>query len=148
MGQTDSLVSAKLCHMPKRVVVICLLLCLGGFFSGWQLSGLLLSAREQAWAWWPVIVVTGGFLCLPAGVGMLMGYRWGRALAVVAFSVGYLVCAAMLATPLLDMDLVRIDLNGNRPDFGVFATASLLLLGVLLLLHWTLFSPPFEDHLS
>lgn len=79
---------------------------------------------------------------------MLMGYQWGRALAVVAFSVGYLICAAMLATPLLDMDLVRIDLNGDRPDFGVHATASLLLLGVLLLLHWTLFSPPFEDHFS
>lgn len=79
---------------------------------------------------------------------MLMGYRWGRALAVVAFSVGYLVCAAMLATPLLDTGFVRIDLNGGRADFGVHATASLLLLGVLLLLHWTLFSPPFEEHLS
>lgn len=79
---------------------------------------------------------------------MLMGYRWGRTLAVVAFSVGYLVCAAMLATPLVDIDLVRIELSGGRPDFGVYATASLLLLGVLLLVHWTLFSSPFEEHLS
>ena len=134
--------------MSKRVVLICLFLCLGGFFSGWQLFGALPTVLGQPPGWWPVIVMGGGFLCLPAGVGMLMGYRWGRGLAVAAFAVGYLVSAALVATPLIDMDLAGLRVNGSRLDFGVHATASLMLLAVLLLLHWTLFSPPFEDHLS
>jgi hypothetical protein len=79
---------------------------------------------------------------------MLMGYRSGRVLASMAFAVGYLGCAALLAAPLLPADWIGISINGNRPDFGVYATVSLLQLGVLLFLHWTLFSPPFEEHLS
>lgn len=81
---------------------------------------------------------------------MLMGYRSGRVLAWVAFSGGYLICAALFAAPLLPADWVGIgiSINGNRSDFGVHATASLLLLGILLSLHWTLYSPPFEEHLS
>lgn len=134
--------------MSKRVIAICLMLCLVGFFAGWQFCGSLLAAREASSGGWSVAVMAGGFLCLPAGVGMLMGYRWGRGLAVAAFAAGYLVCAALLVTPLLDLQLAGTGLNGTRPDFGVYATSSLLLLGILLLLHWTLYSPPFEDHLS
>ena len=81
---------------------------------------------------------------------MLMGYRSGRLLASMAFAVGYLGCAALLAAPLLPADWVGIGIliNDKRPDFGVYATVSLLQLGVLLFLHWTLISPPFEEHLS
>ncbi len=135
--------------MSKRVISICLFLCLVGFFSGWQLSGILMAAAwKQPSGWWPTLVLAGGFLCLPAGVGILMGYRSGRTLAVLAFSVGYLVCAALLAAPLLGADPVGMTVDGSRPDFGVYVTASLLQLGLLLLLHWTLYSPPFEDHLA
>lgn len=137
--------------MSKRVILICLLLCVVGFFSGWQLSGVLASGLwKEPSGWWPALVHGGGFLCLPAGVRMLMGYRSGRLLAAAAFSVGYLVCVALLAAPLLPADWIGIgiSINAKNPDFGVFATASLLLLGILLFLHWTLYSPPFEEHLS
>jgi hypothetical protein len=135
--------------VSKRVILICLLLCVVGFFSGWQLCGVLASgAWKEPSGWWPALVQGGGFMCLPAGVKMLMGYRSGRVLASMAFAVGYLGCAALLAAPLLPADWIGISINGNRPDFGVYATVSLLQLGVLLFLHWTLFSPPFEEHLS
>lgn len=149
--QTDPPVSARLRRVSKRVILICLLLCVVGFFSGWQLCGILMSGSwNEPSGWWPALLFGGGFLCLPAGVRMLMGYRSGRVLASVAFSAGYLVCVALLAAPLLPADWVGIgiSINGNRPGFGVYATVSLLLLGILLFLHWTLYSPPFEEHFS
>ena len=76
-----------------------------------------------------------------------MGYPLGRTLAVLAFGVGYFVCAALLAAPLLET-AHAITINGNPAGFGVHATGSMMLLGVLLLLHWTLYSPPFEEHLA
>jgi hypothetical protein len=146
--QTGPSISVNLRPVSKRVVIICLWLCLVGFFSGWQLSGLLMGAVwKQPSGWWPSLVLAAGFLCLPAGVGILMGYPLGRTLAVLAFVVGYFVCAALLAAPLLPADH-GITIHGSPAGFGVHAAGSLLLLGVLLLLHWTLYSPPFEDHLA
>ena len=134
--------------MSKRVVVICLLLCLAGFVFGWGLSGLLMAAVHGQAMWGAILYQTAGFLSLPAGVGMLMGYRWGRTLAVVAFAVGYVTSAAMLVAPLLPDGFVHLSISGHPVVYGVFATNALLLLGVLLLLHWTLYTPSFEDHLS
>ncbi len=145
--QTGASVFVSLRPVSKRVILICLLLCLAGFFSGWQLSGVLLETWRDSSGWWPALVLAGGFLCLPAGVGILMGYPLGRNLAVLAFCVGYFVCAALLAAPLLET-AHAITINGSPAGFGVHATGSLMLLGVLLLLHWTLYSPPFEEHLA
>ncbi|MEK7951129.1 hypothetical protein [Luteolibacter soli] len=135
--------------MSKRVVIICLSLCLVGCVFGWGLGGLLLTGGyRHPGGWWPMLLLLGGFLCLPAGIGMIMGYRLGRTVAVAAFAVGYLACAAMLVAPLLQAGVIDIAINGSRAGYGVYAAGSLMLLGVVLLLHWTLYTPSFEDHLA
>jgi hypothetical protein len=135
--------------VSKRVVIICLFLCLVGILFGLGLSGLWITGlwgRPEGWL--PTLLYAGGFLCLPAGMAMMLGYPFGRVVAVVAFVVGYLACAAILAAPWLGEGAMHISINGSRAGFEMHAFASLLLLGIVMLLHWTLYTPSFEDHLS
>jgi hypothetical protein len=135
--------------VSKRVIIICLFLCLVGIVFCPGLFGLWITGIwGHPAGWFPTFLSVGGVLCLPAGLGMMLGHRFGRIVAVVAFVVGYLACAAILAAPLLGEGGIHISINGTPAGFGLHAFAALLLLGVVMLLHWTLYTPSFEDHLA
>ncbi|WP_193210470.1 hypothetical protein [Luteolibacter marinus] len=131
--------------MSKRVIIIGVLMCLAGFAFGFLLAGSLLGgAGGQLPGRLLAGFLAAGFALLPAGIGILLGYRFARKLAILPIGAGYLASALLLAAPLIP----AIQVSGPVQGYLACVAVALFVLGLLLLLHWTLYTAPFEDHLS
>lgn len=130
-------------NMSKRVLFVCLSLCLIGLLAGWEILQAFINGRFHA----DVAV-----LFLPISGGLLMGMPVARTAASGVFILSYLIGAWVLVTPLF----TNVDINAaldsrnlsSLSGYPILLVGVLLVVSVLGLLHWLLYSPPFDEHLS
>jgi hypothetical protein len=129
--------------MSKRVLFVSLSLCLIGLLAGWE----MLQGFVGGWFHLNVAV-----LFLPISGGLLMGMPVARTAANGLFILSYLTAAWVLVMPLLTNVDISAALDGRNlsglSGYPVLLVGVLLVVSVLALLHWLLYSPPFDEHLS
>ena len=129
--------------MSKRVLVTCTLLLLLGVAGG--LDSAMAFSRGQ-------IHVNLMVLLLPVSLALFMAMPGARLAATVAFSILYLFLALLLLTPLIGSSASRVQLLPSgapiQLSYAVVFVFVAMIGSVLALLHWMLFSPPFEEHLN
>ena len=90
-------------------------------------------------------------LFAPLALLLLLGIPGSRIIANFVFGLTYLVLAMALAAPMLGGGAVAFG-GGSVPFtsdvYFVVVVFVLFYLAILLLLHWSLFLRPFEDHLG
>jgi hypothetical protein len=125
--------------MSKRVIFTCTLLFLLGVAGCVDSASAFLrgQAHFNLFA-----------LFLPVALVLFLGLPGSRMAATVVFSIHYLFLAFLL----LGSSFVKVSVV--TPDLAIGSSWSLILVFVamlgslLVLLHWMLFSPPFEEHLN
>jgi cellulose synthase/poly-beta-1,6-N-acetylglucosamine synthase-like glycosyltransferase len=85
--------------MPKRILIIGLVFCLGGIHATWEMLSALMDSR---------IFLDVGALMLPVGIGLLRGRARSRWWARVWILIGYAICAIALVIALFNPQSVSI----------------------------------------
>lgn len=128
--------------MSKRVFVTCSLILLLGVAGGLD-SAAAISRGE--------VSINLLILLLPVAIALFMALPGARLGANLVFSVLYLFLAAALVAPSIGLTTTRVQvLRSDLPlmsSFPVVLVFAVMLASLLALLHWMLFSPPFEEHL-
>ena len=127
--------------MSKRVIFISLLLCLFGLWCGWDMIQSCLKSGR--------LVFNTSVFFFPAGCGLLLGHRHARTLASWTLGLFYLglvltVAAAAMATSGIT------NLPGNLVGLSLSSllVAELIALALSMLIHWQLYTQPFDEHLT
>jgi hypothetical protein len=109
--------------LPRRLIVVGVLSCVFGVLAIWD----SVHAYTQGW-------ISLGFiywLCLPVGIGLLLGRASARTWALGLIYVGYVLCALGAAFAVFrstDLDIGRVHGASARPQFLVGAAVVALLL--------------------
>lgn len=85
--------------VPKRVLLIGLLFCLGGVLAIWEVIASAL--RSQ-------LYLNLSVFLLPVGIGLLLGKPWGRLWADIWFVLGYLCCLAIAVMPFISQGNLQV----------------------------------------
>lgn len=141
--------------MSKRVIFISLLLCAFGLWCGWDMIQWFLKGR---------VVINTSVFFFPAGCGLLLGHRHARSSASWTFSLFYVGLVLAVVGTALDFggpiappapgSGVRVttitSIPGMLPQLGmsVLLVAELIALALAMLVHWQLYTPPFDEHLT
>jgi len=126
--------------MSKRVIFTCTLLLLLGL---WGCFETFASFALHVWYFNPLA------LFLPVSIALFMGLPGSRMAATIVFAMAYTILAFLLmGTSFVHVQILRSDL----PVFAVPVSFIILFVVmyacVLSLLHWMLYSPPFDEHLG
>lgn len=124
--------------MSKRVIFTCTVLLLLGT------AGLLDSAAGSARGGWQLNLMA---LFLPAAVALFLALPGARLGASLVFALHY----GLLAMVLAGSTVAGVRLAGAeffQLPYALMATGVVMFGAVLVLLHWMLYSPPFEEHLG
>jgi hypothetical protein len=136
--------------MSKRVIFTCSLLLLLGLWGGYETT-----ASFARGVWYFNLLA----LFLPVAIALFMALPGARIAATVVFSILYLSLALFLALflagismrhismPNVTVQILRSDLPLANPYPFVLVLA-VMFACVLALLHWMLYSPPFDEHLG
>ena len=129
--------------MSKRVITTCTLLLLLGVAGG--LDSAMAFSRGQ-------IHINLMVLLLPVSLALFTAMPGARLAATIAFSILYLFLALVLLAPLIGGSSTQFHvLPVGAPlsvSFAVVFVVVSMIGSLLALLHWMLFSPPFEEHLN
>lgn len=129
--------------MSKRVFITCTLLLLLG------VGGLLDTASAFVH---DAVHINLLILLLPVAIGLFLALPGSRLAASIVFSVLYFFLAMLLLAPLMGPIIPSCQII--HADFFIQSSFSLVFVSVsligslLVLLHWMLFSSPFEEHLE
>ena len=121
----------------------CTVLLLIGIGGAWDVLAGFLANRPS---------FNASALFLPVSVLLFLGIPGARAIASVVFGLCYLILALLLILPLTASLSVTLRFFGS--ESGIEGSYSMLFVvvamfaAVLLLLHWMLYSPPFDEHLG
>lgn len=90
-------------------------------------------------------------LFIPASIALFMALPGARLAANIVFGIIYLALLTLLVAPLIPSAAITLKTFGVQPPFPptfalIFVFVAMLG-SILALLHWMLFSPPFEEHL-
>lgn len=126
--------------MSKRVIFTCTVLLILGLLGLYETFASF--SRGQ-------LSCKVGALFVPVSIVLFMGLRWSRRAATVVFSINYL----FLALPLMGASVARVGiLRADFPmpvnPFQFILLFVVIFACVLALLHWMLYSPAFDEHLS
>jgi hypothetical protein len=125
--------------MSKRVIFTCTVLLLLGLCGGYDIASSFAQGRIQ----FNLFV-----LFFPVSIALFLAVPGSRLAATIVFSILYL----FLALVLVGASMARVVFL--RLDLPMLDASSMLILVVLIfacvlaLLHWMLFSPPFDEHLG
>jgi hypothetical protein len=125
--------------MSKRVIFTCTLLLLHGLSGSYETFA---SFALHRWYFNPAA------LFLPVSIALFMGVSGSRMAATIIFSIIYTILAYLL----MGSSIAHVQLL--RPDLPAFSPFSFVILFVVMygcvlaLLHWMLYSPPFDEHLG
>lgn len=126
--------------MSKRVIFTCTVLLLIG------VQGLfdMLSSFSQGH-----LNINLFALFLPVSIALFMGLPGSRIAATAVFSINYSFLALLLiGTSIARVQILRSDLLLFANPFPIIIVFVVMLACVLALLHWMLYSPPFDEHLG
>jgi hypothetical protein len=127
--------------MSKRVIFTCTLILLMGLLAAWDMFAHLQAGR---------LYLNIGVFFIPIGIGLFLGMPSARTSAVVVFSLTYALCGFVLIVSMFGRTSIQI-FGIDHPlanGFPFVFVAVAIICAVAGLIHWTLYSPPFEDHLS
>lgn len=134
--------------MSKRVLFVCLSLCVIGLLALWESVRVLTGADSQTRASAPYVAI----LFLPIGCGLLFGSTFARTAATGVFILSYLIGAWMLLAPLFVTASAAIATDTREAawmsGYPVLLVGVSLVISVLGILHWLMYSTAFEKHLS
>jgi hypothetical protein len=129
--------------MSKRVIATCSLLLLLGVAGG--LDSLAAFSRGQ-------VHINLLILLLPVAISLFVALPGARLGATIVFSILYLFLALLLLAPMIGPTVTQVQFFRSElpfmSSFSVVLVFVAMLGSVLALLHWMLFSPPFEEHLN
>ena len=129
--------------MSKRVLFVCLSLFVIGLLSAWDIFLSLLNGRPNA---------TVAVLFLPASLGLMLGFRFARTAACWVFILSYLTGAGALLMPLFATAGEVIIRDSRRvawmSPYPLLLVSVLIALSFFAFLHWLLYGPAFDEHLS
>ena len=129
--------------MSKRVIVTCILILLLGVAGGLE-SAEAISRGE--------VSINLLILLLPVGIALFMALPGARLGANIAFSILYSFLAFSLVAPSIARMTTKVQLfRSDMPlmsSYPVLLVFVIILGSILILLHWMLYSPPFEEHLN
>jgi hypothetical protein len=126
--------------MSKRVIFTCTLLLLLG------VAGCLDTASSFTRG---EINFNISALFFPVALALFLALPGARIVATVVFSFFYLVLALLLVVPGQSISLQLLGVNSPlQMTFPIILVFVAMFGSVLALLHWTLFSQPFEAHLD
>ena len=129
--------------MSKRVLFVSLALCLTGLLAGWDILRSAIAGGLRP---------NFGVLFLPIGCGLLLGSQLARTAASGLFILSYLVGAWMVLAPLFVTASAAVVSDSRdvswMSGYPILLVGVLIVVAVLALLHWLLYSPPFDEHLS
>lgn len=135
-------------RMSKRVLFVCLSLCVIGLLALWESVHILTGANFQTKVSAPYVAI----LFLPIGCGLLFGSTFARTAATGVFILSYLIGAWMLLTPLFVTATAAIATDTRdaawMSGYPVLLVGVLIVISVLGILHWLMYSNAFEEHLS
>ena len=121
--------------MPKRIIIIGLLFCLGGLFAIWDVVSGLFHDR---------LSINFAVLLLPVGIGLLRGKSRSQWWARFWIILGYITCAALVILPILSPRSVHaewFDTKLHGPEAVPYVIGIGLVSAVLLfILHKLLYS--------
>jgi amino acid transporter len=125
--------------MSKRVIFTCTLLLLLGLWGGYETT---VSIARGVWHF------NLFALFLPVSIALFMALPASRIAATVVFSILYLFLALVLiGTSMPNVRVIHSDLPLANP-YPFMVVCVVMFACVLALLHWMLYSPPFDEHLS
>ena len=125
--------------MSKRVIFTCTLLLLLGLWGGYETA-----ASFARGVWYFNLFV----LFLPVSIALFMALPGSRVAATVVFSILYLFLALILVgISMPNVQILHSDLPLANP-YSFVVVFAVMFACVLALLHWMLFSPPFDEHLG
>ena len=125
--------------MSKQVVITCAILFIIGCFGVRNIftpSGMNFDVSS---------------LFAPLALILLLGISGSRIIANFVFGLNYLVMALTLISPKIPGTVLTMSGNSVVVDWDLYSVIVVFLLftlSILLLLHWSLFLRPFEDHLG
>lgn len=122
--------------MPKRVLIIGLLFCLGGILAIWEIISALLEGR---------LYLNFSVFLLPVGIGLLRGRARSQWWARVWIFLGYLVCALLAVLALFMPEAAKVswpglELHGPAALPYLFTTVFLVAIAFHIM-HRLLYSP-------
>jgi hypothetical protein len=131
--------------MSKRVLFVCLSLCVIGLLAVWDLVHSILAGQVH-------LTMGVAVLFLPIAFGLMMGSPFARTAACGVFILTYLIAAWMLLAPLFITASAAIATDTREAawmsGYPVLLVGVMLVISVLGTLHWLLYSPAFDEHLS
>ena len=129
--------------MSKRVLFTCTLLMMIGVAGFLDMA----NAFSRGTKAWNILA-----LYLPASIALFLAIPGARVLATIVFVISYIFLGLLLVGSALSSHVVGLQLFGGhfplQATFPLVFVAVALLGSVLALLHWSIFSPPFEEHLT
>jgi hypothetical protein len=126
--------------MSKRVIFTCTVLLLLGVAGALETFA---SFSLHMWYFNPVA------LYLPVSIALFMGLPGSRAAATVVFSIIYGILAFLLmGSSIVHVQILRSDLPVSFNPVPFIILFVVMYGCVLSLLHWMLYSPPFDEHLG
>ncbi|MEP4077412.1 hypothetical protein [Haloferula sp.] len=129
--------------MSKRVIFTCTSLLLLGVAGGIEMMHALINGRLNFNLF---------ALFIPVAIALFLSLPGARLAANITFGLIYLLLVAMLVAPFFSTSAVSLKAFGLetpfQPSFAIIFVFVAMVGSILALLHWMLFSPPFEDHLG
>jgi len=126
--------------MSKRVIFTCTVLLLLGVLG--LLDTFSSFSRGQ-------LNFNVGALFVPVSIALFMGLPGSRIAATVVFSIIYIFLGLLLiGTSVAHVEILRSGFPLPVNPFPFILLFVVVLACVLSLLHWMLYSPPFDEHLS
>lgn len=129
--------------MSKRVMFTCCVLLLLGVAGG--LDSAVAFSRG-------LVHINLLLLLLPVSIALFLALPGARFAANLVFSILYLFLAFFLFAPLMGTTRSNVHiLSADLPidmSFSVVFVCVAMIGSLLVLLHWMLFSPPFDEHLN
>ena len=123
--------------MSKRVIFVCSLLLIAGLGAAWNML-VALTRRD--------IQFNFGILLIPISIGLFLGRAVARTLASILFCVGYVFLLVMLGAAVAGAKITTtLPFPASLPLVFVFVA---LAGSVMSLIHWMLYSSPFDEHLN
>lgn len=123
------------------MLIICLLLLGLGISGAWDMFGKMAGGRAS---------INLFVLFLPTSLFLSLGFPGARLMTSITFVAIYVFLAVCLIGPVWFNTVPVVNMGGSIPvglSHSVYATLILTIGSFLALLHWIIYSAPFDEHL-
>lgn len=124
--------------MSLRVLFVVLALCLIGLHAAWQIVEHYLAGRLH---------LDPCVFFFPISLGLAFGQRLSRDAADALFKLIYIVTGVVLITTAIFPIDPRPRIAGLE-GYPVILVVAMIYISILALLHWLLYTPPFDEWLT